>query len=256
MHLTSCATAYAGLVKNVYKHMQVFSLLTANPHLSLTNSRTKEHIREKLLTMPWVPKHEPPSEPHDNGRKGLYSPICWSSYRPKFICPRRTCRRSIKPFYAPDINEYDISKGQTWKVRPLPERMLELEEALRRWVTIGRKPPPQKLVERSYDEDKAQLAAFRTHPENFSDEEHEEVMWAHSEAWFIEIKKRFPSRGQAAVPVGSNFQIPGKRDEKGCRQVEAWIDAGEALEIRKEQRLNLDPNPKFVLKGTLYGVWE
>ena len=75
------------------------------------------NTRPHLLDGYEGPNIEDPSNPPP-GRTGLYYPACQSSYRPKFICPRKTCQRSIKPVFDPDKHEYDISLYQDWRIRP------------------------------------------------------------------------------------------------------------------------------------------
>jgi hypothetical protein len=41
--------------------------------------------------------------------------------------------------------------------------------------------------------------------------------------------KRCPSCGKAALPVGLNFRIPKRRDEKAWREIEGMIKIGEDL---------------------------
>jgi hypothetical protein len=46
----------------------------------------------------------------------------------------------------------------------------------------------------------------------------------------MRLQKRCPSFGQDAVPMGSNFPIPAKKDKKGWCRIEEWIEVGEDLE--------------------------
>lgn len=132
-------------------------------------------------------------------------------------------------------------------MRPVPERVPALKEAFRRRRSSKR--PPQSVQERTWEEDRAQVAAFRAHPELLSDKDRDEVMWVDPEAWFVEIVKRCPGCGQAAVPVGSNFRIPARKDEKGWRKVEAWIDAGEDLVAKFASCWTVEQHEKMVKKA-------
>lgn len=65
----------------------------------------------------------------------------------------------------------------------------------------------------------------------------------------MKILKRCPTCGQAAVPVGSNFRIPARKDEKGWRKAEAWIDAGEDLEAKFVSCWTVEQHEKMVKKA-------
>lgn len=196
-----------------------------------------EHDRENLLTQSWRPEHIPPEKPHGKGRTGLYSASCNSLHRPKFICPRPTCRRSIKPFYAPHINEYYFKTtwgreewGKDWSVRPLSEREPALAKAMENMTNFTRAPPELKSL--PVEQDRKVIAKYKADPHSLSDFERVVLPWIWPDSWFIHIVKRCPGCGQDVVPVGSNFRIPARKDKKGWRQVEAWIEAGEDLEAK------------------------
>jgi hypothetical protein len=207
-------------------------------------SQISENTRQHLLKVYWPPVYISPEdrEPNSEGRTGLYWPQCMSSYRPKFICPERSCRRSIKPVYDPDRFEYDISEWQDWKVRPLLTSP-EMQQVLRNWETLHAKKSVLNV-------EKAEFRRLRNlwydnryeNPNLLIEEEMEFVKKYELSAWWktifspsrgpyrtTENLKRCPSCGKAALRVGSNFRIPKRRDEKAWREVEGMIKAGEDM---------------------------
>ena len=197
------------------------------------------NTRHHLLTQYWAPEYDPPNpEQQPEGRAGLYFNQCMSSYGPKFICPERPCRRSIKPVYDPDRFEYDISEWQDWRVRPLwtsPE-LVEVRRNSNRLhsrqsVLNGEKAAFEKLRNQYYND-----------PSSLSEEERDFVKKNDPEAWWRTVVstkrvwwqvtvnlKRCPSCGKEALRVGSNFRIPKRKDEKAWREIEDMIREGEDM---------------------------
>jgi hypothetical protein len=67
--------------------------------------------------------------------------------------------------------------------------------------------------------------------------------------WFLVVQKRCPGCGQNAIPVGSNLRIPAKKDKKGWRQVEAWIEAGADLEAKFVSCATVEQHKQRVAKA-------
>ena len=161
-----------------------------------------------------------------------------SSYRPKFICPDRTCRRSIKSIYDPDRFEYDISERQDWKVGPLLTSP-ELQEVLRNGEPVfssecilnGETVVFVKL-RNQYHHDPSVLSEKQM---EFVKKYEPEAWWrtifspSRDSRWPTENLKRCPSCGKEALRVGSNFRIPKRKDEKGWRDIEGMIKTGEDM---------------------------
>ncbi len=164
-----------------------------------------------------------------------------SSYRPKFICPGRQCRRSIKPTYDPSRNEYDISEFQDWRVRPLESKSPELAAAKGNANRINSRTykGPEKAVLAEIQEKKFKDPKSLTEGEhNFLRENDPQEWWelvVSGRGWNgepLEHQIRCPSCGKLAVRVGSKFEIPGKTDEKSWKEIESLISAGEDMVAR------------------------
>jgi hypothetical protein len=217
-----------------------------------------------MLTEYYPPVHQP-SFPNDcsQDRTGLYYRACMSSYRPKFICPKPTCRRSIKPVYDPDRFEYKISEFQDWTVRPLEKHSPGLAAAYQ--------------FQRNYckllKQEDAQAAAFRRLRQihwdehwndqiSLTDEEFEFIKARDPELWWTEFiwrpranggppghRARCPSCGESAVRVGSNFRIPKKRDEKAWKEIQEMIKWGEDIVAKFEFCATMEEHEKMVKRA-------
>ncbi|KAG9232616.1 hypothetical protein BJ875DRAFT_466270 [Amylocarpus encephaloides] len=198
------------------------------------SENTRVHFMNRIFSRV-PPNHNLP------GRTGLYFRQCQSSYRPKFICPARGCRRSIKPFYDPSKLEYEISEYQDWSVRPVDTP--ELIEAKKNEGIM------QGYQNRNSDETREFRALQKRYyddPSALSVEEIETVKSNDPHSWWIRLTTtprgwadessngparslRCPSCGDDTVPVGSNFRIPSKADIRSWREVENMIADGKDM---------------------------
>lgn len=105
-----------------------------------------------------------------------------------------------------------------------------MAKAMENMTHFTRAPPELKSL--PVEHDRKVIAKYKDDPLSLTDFERVALPWVWPDSWFINIVKRCPGCGQDAVPVGSNFRIPAKKDKKGWRQVEAWIEAGEDLEAK------------------------
>ncbi|KAH6663717.1 hypothetical protein B0J14DRAFT_608939 [Halenospora varia] len=222
---------------------------------SYPDSEISENTRPYLLqgsvaARQWSGKSRP------RGRTGLYYYSCQSSYRPKFICPEKECRRSIKPFYDPDKFEYRISEWQDWSVRPRIDRCPELKQAYRnkhRINSTGQRNSEETLKFKNLWE---RLIRDST---SLTEEELAYVKEREPEEWWTEIAAtpqvyredaghlmRCPSCGKGALAVGSNFRIPAKKDERGWKKVEKMIEDGEDMVAKFSPCATFEEHEKMV----------
>lgn len=188
----------------------------------------------------------------------MYYDRCQSSYRPKFICARKECRRGFKPFFDEEKAEYRIDEWQNWKVRPLPERNEGVREALENGREMDRKSGRNpEIAAKRRNVVKLETRYFHTAlagggREDQTGEERQmkeltpvELQWLRSNdpnMWWIEINrnpltnweadahaKRCPGCGKEGLKVGSNFRIPAKKDEKAWKRIEEMIENGNDL---------------------------
>lgn len=174
------------------------------------------------------------------------------------ICVKRTCRRSIKPVYDPDRNEYKISELQGWNVRPLTGENKEFDEACKNGKRIDsscesvRAQEGSEWKKRQALRDKlGRVWAWEQFGDHFGSVENEEKMelWEldflrnnDPESWWSEVirlpatydpkgvnRKRCPGCGDGALLVGSNFRIPKKKDDTAWRKIEVMIENGEDM---------------------------
>lgn len=115
------------------------------------------------------------------------------------------------------------------RVRPRPELEPALAEALRNARRRRQEPKEVSPLIETNEDDKALIAKYKADPHSLLQLERLALGWVWHESWFVEVKKRCPGCAEDAVPVGSNFRIPARKDEKGWREVEKWIEAGEDL---------------------------
>jgi hypothetical protein len=195
-----------------------------------------EQIRPHLLKGNFT--HITPPETQQDGRTGLYDKQCMSSYRPKFICPERQCRRSIKPIYDPERNEYDINEFQDWQVRPLestsPEFAAARKNASRinsRTYTGTGKAVLAEIQEKKFKDPRSLTEKEREYLRENDPQEWWELL-VRGRSWNgkpLEHQIRCPSCGKTAVRVGSKFEIAGKNGEKAWKEIEGLIAAGEDM---------------------------
>ncbi|KAG8693697.1 hypothetical protein FRC08_008961 [Ceratobasidium sp. 394] len=219
------------------------------------DSKIEVNTRPHLLTSYWPPEHNSPEQPHAADRIGLYYARCQSSFRPKFVCAKPSCRRSIKPSYDPDRNEYRIDAFQNWTVRPLPSHNLELAAAFRaskRMARRGRTPERrafQEIVDR-YFLDRSSVSA----------QELATLKAGSPEFWWTELIRngqpdaqipashniRCPSCGDHAVRVGSTFEVPSQKDEKSWLKIERMIQSGDDMVAKFSCCATVDAHKEMV----------
>ncbi|KAF4541333.1 DNA-directed rna polymerase [Lasiodiplodia theobromae] len=190
-----------------------------------------------------------PDEP-SSGRTGLHYSRCQNHHRPKFICPRPTCRRSVKPFYDPDRFRYRLDEYGLWEAEPRPEANPLYAQSVRNARLIDRCKKKGETLRRRREELEKRMdrvvpgghVAVVPHlplrnDEGWGDlsvEEREEFALLEPEVWRVRVVgtqngehlKRCPSCAGEVLRVGSTFRIPGKRDEKGWKEVERMIGEG------------------------------
>ncbi|KAG8699462.1 hypothetical protein FRC09_006614 [Ceratobasidium sp. 395] len=185
----------------------------------------------------FVESYNPLPQPHAADRTGLYYAHCQTYLRPKFICAKPTCRRSIKPSYDPDRNDYRIDEFQNWSVRPLPSRIPEMATAFRAETRLYGKSNPHGWAFREL------RARYFEDPGSISAEEFSTLKAQDPGLWWIELVRngepdaqvpashniRCPSCGDHAVRVGSTFRIPPQKDDKSWRKIERMIESGEDM---------------------------
>ena len=89
---------------------------------------------------------------------------------------------------------------------------------------------PEGIKELTMEDDRRIIGKYRREGmQGLSEFEKVALAWVVHEAWFVEMEKRCPGCGEGATPVGSNFRVPKRRDEKGWRKVEVWIEEGRDL---------------------------
>jgi hypothetical protein len=112
----------------------------------------------------------------------------------------------------------------------LPDRNPIYADALEN-VKRYRRKAPEEVKQITNEEETAIISKCRDDPLWLSDLARLVLRWCPN-LWFLVVQKRCPGCGQNAIPVGSNLRIPVKKDKKGWRQVEAWIEAGADLEAK------------------------
>ena len=212
-----------------------------------------ENIRHHYLTKAYLAHYER-TTPHSLGREGLYYDKCQSSYRPKFICAKKGCRRSIKPTYDPDQNEYRISETQDWDVRPLRGTNKEFDEACRNGKRIDSSseavknhPDSEWQKRQALIQKFGNVISWDLYGNYFGDDrtevkmeeaEMEYLRRTDPDTWWLQIIRsganlmRCPSCGDGVLRVGSNFRIPAQSDEKAWKETQAMIEAGEDMVSR------------------------
>jgi hypothetical protein len=204
-------------------------------------------------------EHRDRTTPFLPGRTSLYYNSCQSTYRPKFICSRKSCRRGVKPVYAPDRLQYEVSKWGDWKVRPRAELNPEFKETcknsfLRSGARVERDPERAEIrklwnVFLANDGQEEEMAA----------EDIDVLRRYDPELWWVDVvrlprcydevgvnMKRCPGCGGDVMRVGGQFRIPGKRDEKGWRVIEEWIERGVDLVAEFEACLSVEEHEEMV----------
>ena len=203
---------------------------------SQTDSTARKTQRIDRLSVPPGIAIQDPSGPPKPGRTGLYYKRCQYLYRPKFICANRACRRMIKSFYDPDRFEFSFDSYGSCEVHPLAKANPKYAAAVRKakWLRGSTTTPAkEQMRDRQWD----LRDAFGRNRDQMSEEETEELFSMEPEAWsnyIVQIGgycpeqhwKRCPGCGGDVIRVGSNFRIPGKRNDKGWREVKKMIRDG------------------------------
>ncbi|GME65244.1 hypothetical protein ACLA_006790 [Neofusicoccum parvum] len=165
---------------------------------------------------------------------------CRYPYRAKFVCAQPGCRRSIKPVYDPSRFEHRFGDRGEWRVRPLrrgedPRRERAVLDMLARatgetracWSRRERRRVAGRRFAELDGEVGRGLDCGRLTKEEFRDYRASCPKYVGDLLeWDFSSRKRCPSCGGDAVPVGSNFRIPGKRDEKGWKRAERMLKEG------------------------------
>lgn len=184
----------------------------------------------------------------EHGRTGLAYSRCQYPYRPKFMCPKKSCRRSVKPFYDPSRYIYCVDDFGKWEIGPLKrEDNAHYDRALAAMIfrLTDEHQPSRKLRRRvmaaRYDELDEKIGDGSMEPhqwlkgENWDDWK---TLYWHRSTWLKvtvvngDTGKRCPSCGGGAIRVGSNFRVPGRRDERGWKKVDRLVEEGVNLEAR------------------------
>ena len=204
-----------------------------NPFLILRPTKISENVRHHLTKRPSTANRkgfflELPAD----GRTGLAYTRCQSYQRPKFICAKPECRRSVKTHYDPDQFEYDIDATQSWKIRPLRERDVVYDKA---WRNFGL--PPFRMDQK---EREVLLMKHLSHPEDVTADELEKLERTWPTEWWVEVSgyqlregkliyehhTRCPSCGETPTKVGSTFRIPPKKDNRAWKEIQDIIASG------------------------------
>lgn len=141
----------------------------------------------------------------------------------------------VKPFYDAEKREYEFGPWGSWAVRPRPERDGAFTECVRE--RKGRLGRSKGGVMTERDEEMEEWDYRFVRGREYGDEELGRMREADPEAWWMDVVrigpgrgerhwKRCPSCGGQVVRVGSTFKIPARRDEKGWREVERMIEEG------------------------------
>ncbi|KAJ9617241.1 hypothetical protein H2200_000962 [Cladophialophora chaetospira] len=214
-----------GRMQDVAEIMKKFE--ETHPHL----------LKGDFLTQSVHPDGAQTAEIMPSGRTNLRFKSCETPYRPKFICLKPQCRRLFKPFFDPDHFEYRIDRYE-WSFRPRPDVDPAVKAA--KWMSGSRfseddRRKIRELGERCYHFRQGHAV------EPLSEEDIAWLKERDPEAWWTPLirigddhQKRCPSCAGKGVRVGSNFQVPGRKNTKAWKEFEKMVDEGVDMQAEFE----------------------
>lgn len=153
------------------------------------------------------------------------------------MCPKKSCRRSVKPFYDPSRYIYCVDDFGKWEIGPLKrEDNAHYDRALAAMIfrLTDEHQPSRKLRRRvmaaRYDELDEKIGDGSMEPHQWlkgEDWDDWKTLYWHRSTWLKvtvvngDSGKWCLSCGGGAIRVGSNFRVPGRRDERGWKKERA-----------------------------------
>ncbi|KAK3114724.1 hypothetical protein LTR53_006678 [Teratosphaeriaceae sp. CCFEE 6253] len=199
----------------------------------LTCSYTKQNRIDYESDTFVPPSHERARQSRDApplpGRTGLQYKQCQDFvHRPKFICPKQTCRRMVKPFYDPGMWDYRLDSWGSWSIVPRKDNKAFAECQKEYHIRHSR------LVhghETDRDRELREWTHVYDRDRTYTEAELAMMRQANPEAWQQDIvtvgghQKRCPSCGDAVIRVGSAFRIPARKDDRAWKRVEKMVES-------------------------------